>query len=113
MNYSFTGIFTLEMTSKMFGFGLKKYASDGFNLFDCFVVIMSYIDIIMSLNGSNIPILKAFRVLRIFKLFKDWDAIKKLIATLAKSIKPIINLGVLMFLFIFISSLLLKSLCGG
>ena len=54
---------------------------------------------------SNLAIIKAFRLLRIFKLFKDWDAIKDLISTLTKSLKPIINLGVLMLLFNFISSL--------
>ena len=70
---------------------------------------MSYVDIA---TAGSLPFIKAFRPFRIFKLFKDWDAIKKLITTLAKSIKPIINLGVLMFLFNFISSLLLKSLCG-
>ena len=76
---------------------------------------MSFVDIAISATGSNnknLAIIKAFRLLRIFKLFKDWDAIKVLISTLAKSIKPILNLGVLMLLFNFISSLLLKNING-
>jgi hypothetical protein len=100
------------MVFKIVGYGFKEYASDSFNLFDSFVVIMSYIDVATSGSNSNLAIIKAFRLLRIFKLFKDWDAIKSLIATLSKSVKPIINLGVLMLLFNFISSLLLKNING-
>jgi Ion transport protein len=100
------------MISKIIGYGPKAYAEDSFNLFDCFVVIMSYVDVATSGTGSNLAIIKAFRLLRIFKLFKDWDAIKTLIATLSLSVKPIINLGVLMLLFNFISSLLLKNING-
>ena len=103
------------MIFKMIGYGLTEYSQDAFNLFDCFIVCMSFVDIIVSnltTGGGSLAIIKAFRLLRIFKLFKEWDAVKKLIATLVKSIKPIINLGVLMILFMFISSLLLKSLAG-
>ena len=100
------------MILKISGYGFKSYASDSFNLFDCFVVMMSFVDIATSGSNSNLAIIKAFRLLRIFKLFKDWDAIKDLISTLTKSIKPIVNLGVLMLLFNFISSLLLKNING-
>ena len=58
-------------------------------------------------------IIKAFRLLRIFKLIKDWEKFKNIVYTLADSIKPIINLGILMFLYLFISALLFKQLCKG
>lgn len=100
------------MVLKISGYGFKLYAEDSYNLFDCFVVMMSFVDIATSGSNSNLAIIKAFRLLRIFKLFKDWDAIKDLISTLTKSLKPIINLGILMLLFNFISSLLLKNING-
>jgi tRNA nucleotidyltransferase/poly(A) polymerase len=119
VNSSLEGI-SAERIRDEFLKGLKSAKStifflemlDSFNLFDCFVVMMSFVDIATSGSNSNLAIIKAFRLLRIFKLFKDWDAIKDLISTLTKSIKPIVNLGVLMLLFNFISSLLLKNING-
>jgi voltage-dependent calcium channel T type alpha-1G len=98
------------MLIKLFGYGFVKYSKDKFNLFDSFVVLMSFVDIGTSINGGslNLAIIKAFRLLRIFKLIKDWEKFKNIILTLADSIKPIANLGVLMFLYLFISALLFK-----
>ena len=56
------------MFIKMFGKGLFKYFEDNFNTFDCFVVLMSYLDIGLSQTKANLGIIKAFRLLRIFKL---------------------------------------------
>lgn len=52
----------------MFGKGLFEYFADNFNSFDCFVVFMSYLDILLSQSKANLGIIKAFRLLRIFKL---------------------------------------------
>ncbi len=115
-NFVFTGFFSLEMFIKLFGYGVIKYFDDKFNCFDCFVVLMSFIDIGTSASGSNnsnLAIVKAFRLLRIFKLIKDWEKFKNIVFTLADSIKPIINLGILMILYLFISALLFKQLCKG
>ena len=40
-NYILIFIFFLEMILKMFGLGIKHYVMDGFNLFDCIVVLIS------------------------------------------------------------------------
>lgn len=56
------------MFIKMFGKGLFKYFDDNFNTFDCFVVLMSYLDIGLSQTKANLGMIKAFRLLRIFKL---------------------------------------------
>jgi voltage-dependent calcium channel L type alpha-1F len=115
-NYVFTGFFCFEMLIKLFGYGFIKYFEDKFNCFDCFVVLMSFLDIGISFSGSensNLDIIKAFRLLRIFKLIKDWEKFKNIVLTLADSIKPIINLGILMILYLFISALLFKQLCKG
>jgi voltage-dependent calcium channel L type alpha-1F len=115
-NYVFTGFFCFEMLIKLFGYGFIKYFEDKFNCFDCFVVLMSFLDIGISFSGSensNLDIIKAFRLLRIFKLIKDWEKFKNIVFTLADSIKPIINLGILMILYLFISALLFKQLCKG
>jgi Ion transport protein len=109
-NYVFTASFTFEMLIKMFGKGLFEYFSENFNTFDCFVVLMSYLDILLSQSNTNLGIIKAFRLLRIFKLIQKWQKFRKLLRTLSDSIGPIINLGVLMILYLFISALLMKNI---
>ena len=44
-NYIFTAVFTLEMCLKLFGLGIKKYASEGFNVFDCIIVLVSLVEL--------------------------------------------------------------------
>ena len=46
-NLFFTVIFAVEMVLKLYGFGCKKYASDSFNLFDAFIVTMSYVELVV------------------------------------------------------------------
>jgi voltage-dependent calcium channel L type alpha-1D len=108
-NLFFTVIFALEMILKLIGFGCKKYSSDGFNLFDCFIVIMSYVELLMPGEGSGLSVLRAFRLLRIFKIIKSWDSLRILLSTVLDSLTAITNLGVLIILFLFISALLTKQ----
>jgi hypothetical protein len=45
LNLIFTVIFTVEMTIKLYGFGLKGYCNDYFNIFDGIVVLLSLVEI--------------------------------------------------------------------
>jgi hypothetical protein len=58
------------MILKMIGFGLSVYFSEFFNKFDCFIVLVSIIDIVVTYSGKNSPLsaFKAFRLLRIFNV---------------------------------------------
>ena len=53
--------------------------------------------------------LRAFRLLRIFKIIKSWDSLKVLLSTVFDSLQAITNLGVLIILFLFIFALLCKQ----
>ena len=112
-NLFFTVVFAIEMVLKLFGFGCGQYVSDGFNVFDCFIVIMSFVELIIASEGesanSSLSVLRAFRLLRIFKIIKSWDSLRILLSTVLDSLTAITNLGVLIGLFIFISSLLTKQ----
>lgn len=46
-NLFFTVIFAVEMLLKLYGFGLNKYVQDNFNNFDAFIVIMSYVELLV------------------------------------------------------------------
>jgi len=108
-NYFFTFIFAIEMFLKLFGYGIKKYVSDGFNVFDCFIVIMSFVEMSMPGGEGGLSVLRAFRLLRIFKIIKSWDSLRVLLSTVLSSLTAITNLGVLIGLFLFISALLTKQ----
>jgi hypothetical protein len=70
-------IFFMEMLVKIIGVGYKEYFRDRFNTFDCSVVVISTFDVIMASTlstsgGGAISAMRAFRLLRVFKLAKAW-----------------------------------------
>jgi hypothetical protein len=101
-------VFTFELIFKLFGLGFKEYSKDKFNTFDAFIVLMSYVDALMPAGNEKLKVLKAFRTLRIFKIVKKWEQLRILLDTLAGSIVPIVNLGLLMGMYVFIGSLMCK-----
>ena len=76
-------LFTFELVLKMIGYGIKDYFDEAFNFFDCFIVIMSYIDFFTPGDTPAIKMLRAFRLMRIFKLLRNWESLKKLIGAVA------------------------------
>ena len=81
-NLTFTIIFTLEMIMNIIGLGPKVYLSDGFNIFDAVIVIVSLVDLgIIATSDSDeesagfITVLRGFRLIRIFRLVKSWTAL--------------------------------------
>lgn len=105
-------IFFAEMVVKMIGLGIKDYAQDDFNLFDCAVVVTSIIDMIIGMIGADfggggaISALRAVRLLRVFKLARSWTSFRELLAKMIITLKDIRNFSVLMLLFMFIYTLL-------
>ena len=108
-NLFFTVVFLIEMLMKLTALGFSEYASDGFNLFDAFIVIMSYVELSMPGSNSSLSVLRAFRLLRIFKIIKSWDSLRILLSTVLGSLTSITNLAVLIMLYLFISALLTKQ----
>ena len=89
MNFIFAFIFFIEMVAKILGLGLKGYFKDKFNVFDFVVVIMSSIDVALTLSNFNtiqgssaISALRAFRLLRVFKLAKTWKQFYAILSTI-------------------------------
>ena len=114
----FTILFTIEMVLSLIGLGWKGYFSDGFNCFDCAVVVMSLIELFwmvisQSTEGGVISILRGFRLLRIFKLVKSWTSLQKILGTIITSLPAVANLAVLALLFIFIYALIGKQFFYG
>ena len=94
-------------------YGWKVYWNDQWNKFDFFVVCTSVIDIGMSLAGNNLgsamSLARTFRVLRIsrlLRLIKQFEHIQTLIKTMIYSFPKLFNVMGLLFLVMFISSVL-------
>jgi hypothetical protein len=74
VNLVFTVIFSSEMVIKLVGYGYR-YFRDSWNTFDMLIVILSIIGIILtetttSKLGSQTTIVRSFRIIKIFYIFK-------------------------------------------
>lgn len=112
-NIFFTVVFFFEMCIKLCAYGLKGYFLDSFNTFDMVVVVLSVTDIVLNFGGVNlgkgaavISVFRGFRLLRIFKLARNWKTFHDLLKTIGRTMKDIRDFSVLVLLFILIYSLL-------
>lgn len=81
------------------------------------MVIVSIADITVSSAfqfsveaGGAISAFRIFRLFRVIKLVKSWKKFQELVSTIVRSIKDVSNFSVLLFLFIFIYTLLGREL---
>ncbi|KAJ8373279.1 hypothetical protein AAFF_G00266900 [Aldrovandia affinis] len=109
--------FALEMFVKMYALGLPAYFMSLFNRFDCFVVVVGVLEIILVqidiMSPLGISVLRCIRLLRLFKVTKYWTSLSNLVASLLNSVRSIASLLLLLFLFIVIFSLLGMQVFGG
>lgn len=111
LNIGFSLFFMLEAIIKLCGLGFKGYLSDKYNVFDAFIVIGSIIDIVLSLilNYSSrgvMTVLRSFRLMRIFKLAKQWKRLDHLLQTIGRTLNDIGTFSILMLLFMLSFALL-------
>uniref|UniRef100_A0A8C7HVW8 Voltage-dependent L-type calcium channel subunit alpha n=1 Tax=Oncorhynchus kisutch TaxID=8019 RepID=A0A8C7HVW8_ONCKI len=110
-------LFALEMFVKMYALGLPQYFLSLFNRFDCFVVSVGILEIILVtadvMSPLGISVLRCIRLLRLLKVTKYWTSLSNLIASLLNSVRSIASLLLLLFLFIVIFSLLGMQVFGG
>ncbi|XP_063315039.1 voltage-dependent T-type calcium channel subunit alpha-1G [Pelobates fuscus] len=123
-NYIFTFIFLAEMTVKVvalnFCFGGKAYLKSSWNLLDGMLVLISVIDIIVSMvSDSGTKILGMLRVLRLLRTLRPLRVIsraqglKLVVETLMSSLKPIGNIVVICCAFFIIFGILGVQLFKG
>ena len=117
MNYIFTWIFIIEMTLKLLAFGPKKYSSEVMNLLDGGVVMLSIVELLMTALGGGggasslqafrtIRVFRTFRVLRVTRLLRGLQSMAMVIRVIQSSFMDFILITILMFVFIFIYTLL-------
>lgn len=121
-NSTFTWIFIFEMSSKVLAVGPKKYLQDRMNWLDGSVVSMSIFELLLTAVGGSggnlsafktVRVFRTFRVLRIARLLRALKSMKVIIAVISRSASSFVYITLLMFVFIFIYTLLGMQLFGG
>ncbi len=116
-NYLFTFIFAIEMVFKIvangFYIGSTAYLKSGWNKMDGFLVIISLIDVAVTLSAKSSP--KIFGILRVFRLLRTLrplrvisraPGLKLVVQTLLSSLRPIGNIVLICCTFFIIFGIL-------
>ncbi|XP_065099249.1 calcium channel, voltage-dependent, L type, alpha 1S subunit, a [Paramisgurnus dabryanus] len=110
-------LFAVEMFLKMYAMGLPSYFISLFNRFDCFVVSVGVLELILVrmdvMSVMGISVLRCIRLLRLIKITRYWTALSNLVASLLNSVRSVASLLLLLFLFIVIFALLGMQVFGG
>uniref|UniRef100_UPI0035901B20 sodium channel protein type 8 subunit alpha-like n=1 Tax=Myxine glutinosa TaxID=7769 RepID=UPI0035901B20 len=100
-NKFFTAIFTCEMLVKVIALDPFFYFQERWNIFDAFIVLLSFIEIAVSkINGLSV--FRSLRLLRVFKLAKSWPTMKSLMKIIGNTIGALGNLTVILVVIVFI-----------
>ncbi|XP_073945551.1 ca[2+]-channel protein alpha[[1]] subunit T isoform X2 [Choristoneura fumiferana] len=119
-NIVFSAIFAVEMILKVAAEGPFKYISNGFNVFDGVIVILSAFELAQSYGNekelagnSGLSVLRTFRLLRILKLVRFMPNLRRQLFVMLRTMDNVAVFFSLLVLFIFIFSILGMYLFGG
>ncbi|XP_074145331.1 sodium channel protein type 11 subunit alpha [Sminthopsis crassicaudata] len=114
LNSFFVVIFTVECLLKIFALR-QFYFANGWNLFDCVVVVLSVISLLVSQleKHKTIPfppvlfrVIRLARIGRILRLVRAAKGIRTLLFALMMSLPSLSNIGLLLFLVMFIYAII-------
>lgn len=112
VNYVFIAIFTLECIIKLIALNWR-YFKIPWNVFDFIIVIFSILGLafenvikqFLSISPTVLRVVRVARVGRVLRLVKGAKGIRTLLFALAISLPALVNIGLLLFLIIFIYSI--------
>ncbi|XP_011633277.1 voltage-dependent T-type calcium channel subunit alpha-1G-like isoform X3 [Pogonomyrmex barbatus] len=116
-NIVFSAIFAVEMLLKVIAEGPFGYISNGFNVFDGIVVILSVVELCQAVveergGSSGLSVLRTFRLLRILKLVRFLPNLRRQLFVMLRTMDNVAVFFSLLVLFIFIFSILGMNLFG-
>ncbi|XP_065341308.1 voltage-dependent T-type calcium channel subunit alpha-1G-like isoform X4 [Cloeon dipterum] len=116
-NVVFSGIFAVEMLLKITAEGPFAYISNGFNVFDGIIVVLSVVELCQTFLGSRegssgLSVLRTFRLLRILKLVRFMPNLRRQLFVMLRTMDNVAVFFALLILFIFIFSILGMNLFG-
>jgi voltage-gated sodium channel len=100
-------IFTLEIILRAIASeGVKDFFSDGWNIFDLFIVLIGFIPENISENGAVFSALRVLRVFRVLRLLRASKEIKVIVNVLVKSMKSLFYNALFFLIFCYLYSLI-------
>lgn len=110
LNYVFVAVFTIEAVLKLVSLGLRYWA-DWWNVFDFTIVVGSLIGIAVQVMfgikaGPVLSVIRTFRIGRVFRLIRKAKALNVLFQTLLVTLPSYGNVSALLFLLLFIYSVI-------
>jgi voltage-dependent calcium channel L type alpha-1D len=100
-------LFAIEAIIKILGLGPRQYFSEGFNVFDFFIIMISLVEMVTSPSGSGtFSVLRTFRLLRIFKVFAMSEGLRTLMQAVLSSMEDLFYFSLVFILFLFIYTIL-------
>ncbi|XP_011497163.1 PREDICTED: voltage-dependent T-type calcium channel subunit alpha-1G [Ceratosolen solmsi marchali] len=116
-NIVFSAVFAVEMLLKIIAEGPFGYISNGFNVFDGIVVVLSVVELCQSFveersGSSGLSVLRTFRLLRILKLVRFMPNLRRQLFVMLRTMDNVAVFFSLLVLFIFIFSILGMNLFG-
>lgn len=106
-NIVFSAIFAVEMMLKIIAEGPFGYISNGFNVFDGIVVVLSVVELCQAVveergGSSGLSVLRTFRLLRILKLVRFLPNLRRQLFVMLRTMDNVAVFFSLLVLFIFI-----------
>ncbi|ESO85582.1 hypothetical protein LOTGIDRAFT_107523 [Lottia gigantea] len=108
-NYVFTAIFAIEAFLKILALSPATYFRDGWNGFDAVIVVLSLLDLGLK-DLPGLSVLRAFRLLRVFKLAKSWPTLNMLISIVGRTMGALGNLTIVLGIVVFIFAVMGQQL---
>lgn len=99
----FIGIFTLEVVVVWLAEGLWGYFDEPWNTLDFFIVGVGYLS--LTPVGANLGALRTIRLLRPLRSLKRIASMRRLVNSMLAALPGLVNVGSMIFAFIFVSSL--------
>lgn len=87
--WTFNIIFLIELVLNMYAFFFRPFWSNNWNIFDFFIVTVSWISMLAEFPG--IAVLRLFRAFRVFRLFKRIPSLQIIVTGVLKSLPGMVN----------------------
>ena len=105
------GIFTFEILVRFIAReDLKTFFKSGWNNFDLFLVLISYIPESLFEGSSTFMVIRILRIFRVLRLLRTSGEIKLIIAVLSKSFSALFYNGIFFFIFLYLFAIIGVSL---
>jgi voltage-gated sodium channel len=104
-------LFTFEIIVRIIAAkNLKEFFISGWNNFDLFLVLISYVPESLFSNVSAVMMLRVLRIFRVLRLLRTSDEIKLIVSVLSKSFSALFYNGIFFFIFLYLFSIVGVSL---